>query len=217
MSFEASAKLRGRKSHLASFTLIELLTVIAIIVILASLVLYAASGVMSKAARSRATTEIQAYGTALEAYKNDNGIYPPTGNNALPLTTTNGTTTYASTDGSVSGGAYQQSAQTLYSALSGKTNYLDTPVAGITSYFNFKINEVGNSSTAAGTGPGATTSTYVRDPWNYSYGYSTGDIVGTTTNAPYNGYGFYDLWTTGGKIGNGGSVATNTWIANFPL
>ncbi len=59
-----------------SFTLVELLTVILIIVILASLTLAAANAVMARAARSRASSEIQALSTALESYKTDNGIYP---------------------------------------------------------------------------------------------------------------------------------------------
>jgi len=52
------------KAKLASFTLIELLTVMAIIAILAALVLMAGMGVMNKAARSRASAEIQAMSTA---------------------------------------------------------------------------------------------------------------------------------------------------------
>jgi type II secretory pathway pseudopilin PulG len=59
-----------------SFTLVELLTVILIIMILASLTLAAANSVMGQAARSRARSEIQALSTALESYKTDNGIYP---------------------------------------------------------------------------------------------------------------------------------------------
>lgn len=65
-----------RENRLAAFTLVELLTVIAIIAILAGLLLAAGSGIMKKAARSRASAEIQAMSTALEAYKTDNGIYP---------------------------------------------------------------------------------------------------------------------------------------------
>src|SRR5881396_186273 len=61
-----------------AFTLIELLVVIAIIGILAGLILAAAKYAQTKAARSRAETEIATMETALEHYKNDNGIYPIT-------------------------------------------------------------------------------------------------------------------------------------------
>lgn len=59
-----------------AFTLIELLIVIAIIAILASLVLAAAGSVQKKGARSRAEAEIKAVEAALESYKSDNGDYP---------------------------------------------------------------------------------------------------------------------------------------------
>jgi len=196
-----------RRNRLASFTLVELLTVIAIIAILAALTLGAGSMLMNKAARSRASSEVAAMGTALESYKTDNGIYPSTGGLL--------TNTYAASDGS--GIAYQTNAELIYQALSGQTNYQDTPTAGIKPYMSFKINQLGLSAAPAGTTtPGQTT--YVKDPWGYAYGYSTGSVVGATTNAPYNGYGFYDLWSTGGvtlvKV-TANSSLTNTWISNW--
>jgi len=202
-----------RRNRLASFTLIELLTVIFIISILAALLLSAGSGVMKKAARSRASSEIQAMSTALEGYKTDNGIYPPTGTLAL-LTNT----PYSSTDGSVSAGVYQQSSQILYMALSGQTNFLDTHAAGVKAYMSFKINQLGNITTAAGTAPSAGSSTYVKDPWNYSYGYSTGDANNPQVNSPYNGSGFFDLWSTGGVTQaqeSANNTLTNAWLSNW--
>jgi len=65
-----------KKLHTEAFTLVELLVVMAIIVILASLVLSAAGFVQKKGARDRATAEIAALGAALESYKADNGDYP---------------------------------------------------------------------------------------------------------------------------------------------
>ncbi len=59
-----------------AFTLIELLTVIAIIVILASLILSTAGYIQKKGARARAEAEIAAMSAALESYKADNGDYP---------------------------------------------------------------------------------------------------------------------------------------------
>jgi prepilin-type N-terminal cleavage/methylation domain-containing protein len=184
---------------LSSFTLIELLVVMAIIAILASLILYAGNAVIIKGQRSRAAAEIQAMSTALEGYKTDNGIYPPT--TALTLTTNN----YATTDPNGAAGAYQQSSQILYQALSGQTNFLDTTVVG-KAYMSFKANQLGNATAATGTtAPNST----------YSTGTSTG---GGTTNFPYNGNGFFDLWSTGGITlakETANASLTNAWISNW--
>src|SRR5437764_4107150 len=75
---------RRRVIRHSAFTIIELLVVIALIIVLAGLVLSTIGYVQSKAARSRAETEIAAMSAALENYKSDNGIYPrdPTPNTA---------------------------------------------------------------------------------------------------------------------------------------
>jgi prepilin-type N-terminal cleavage/methylation domain-containing protein len=188
------------KDGLASFTLIELLVVIAIIAILAALTLSAASAVMEKGRRSRAASEIQAMSTALEGYKTDNGIYPQS---SVLLTNS-----YSTTAVNTSDGPYEQSSQLIYLSLSGQTNFITAnPIVGTKTYMSFKANQVGDPG---GTITGAT---YVQDPWNYSYGYSTG-----TTNYPYNGTGFFDLWSTAGKGATTPSTTTlntNAWISNW--
>lgn len=72
-----------------AFTLVELLTVIAIIAILAGLVLSTAGYIQKKAARSRAEAEIAAMEAALESYKADNGIYPEAVDSNNSATTNN--------------------------------------------------------------------------------------------------------------------------------
>jgi len=69
----------GRKG-LRGFTLVELLTVIAIIGILASLVLALQSGAKAKAYKERVRSEIAALQTAIDTYKNARGYYPPDNN-----------------------------------------------------------------------------------------------------------------------------------------
>jgi type II secretory pathway pseudopilin PulG len=181
--------------------LVELLAVMAIISILVALVLAAAQGVMAKAARNRAGTEIEGMKNALESYKLDNGTYPSGG---AYLTAVGGA--YSTDPTGV--GTYIASSQLLYQALSGKTNYTDVPVAGVKAYMLFKTTQLGNYKTTS------VAPTYVQDPWNYSYGYSTGDANTPQTDPPENGTGFFDLWSTGGSVSTS-TVTTNAWITNW--
>jgi prepilin-type N-terminal cleavage/methylation domain-containing protein len=183
-----------------SFTLIELLTVIAIIAILVGLTLAAYSGVFKTAARSRAKSEISALAGVLENYKSDNGTYPTPP--AADFTSTN---TYTSAEPNTSG-PYQDSTAFLYQALTGQTNFGDSPplptaTSGIKIYDTFTRSQLGNYSAGAGQ-------VYLKDPFGNSYGY----FPGNGTNAPNSGAGFYDFWSTGGD-----TTATNTatWINNW--
>lgn len=71
----------------SGFTLIELLVVIVIVMILVGVIIGAAKYSLTKAARSRAQSEVAAIENALESYKSDNGIYPVTPN-VRPTTAT---------------------------------------------------------------------------------------------------------------------------------
>lgn len=73
-----NALLPAQRRPVGGFTLVELLTVVAIIAILAGLILSTSGYIQKKAARSRAEAEIAAMEAALESYKADNGIYPDT-------------------------------------------------------------------------------------------------------------------------------------------
>ena len=184
--------------NLASFTLVEMLTVIAIIAILAGLTLSAFSGVMKTAARSRSRAEIQAISTALESYNSDNGAYPA-------IATFSDTNAYASANSSSSGGPYQLSSQQLYENLTGLTNFGDVPQAGTKDYMtSLKSNQLGNNS-AGGV-------VYIKDPFGNSYGYFSGSAGST----PVNGTNQFDLWSTGGDV-SGSTTGTNSWISNWGL
>jgi prepilin-type N-terminal cleavage/methylation domain-containing protein len=170
-----------------SFSLVELLTVMAIIAILAGLTIAAFAGVERTSLRSRATNEIRAMGSALESYKADNGSYP----NPVSVTFTS-TNVYLTAAPNLANGIYQQSSALLYEQLSGYTNANYTygtytaPPGHI--YYAFASRQLGNNKTAAG-GP-----VFVQDPFGNSYGYFNGN----GTNMPFNGTNQYDLWSTAG-------------------
>src|SRR5438552_4497776 len=65
-----------RFQHSHAFTLVEMLTVITVILILAAILLNVAGYVNNKAARSRAAGEIHVLSVACENYKADIGTYP---------------------------------------------------------------------------------------------------------------------------------------------
>ena len=66
----------------SGFTLIELMAVITIIVILAGLVVGGLGFVNDRQAKEKAKVQIALLSKAIEEYKLDNGIYPPSGNSA---------------------------------------------------------------------------------------------------------------------------------------
>lgn len=204
----------------AAFTLIELLTVIAIILVLAGLLLHVAGGANTKASLARAQTEIQAMSTALESYKADNGSYPRE----------TGTTDLLNAQGS--GGTppdvstYKTAGQFLYRTLSG----YGTVTGGTAlnkAYMTFKPGQLSTGTAAPDT------TTYVIDPFGIAYGYSTAGIAEqeransatpAATPDPKKGYNpTFDLWSTGGW-GTGGkpypadvpnTSYTNLWVKNW--
>ena len=205
----------------ASFTVIELLLVIAIIIILASLILSTVGYVQKKGARSRAEAEIAAMSAALESYKADNGIYPR-GNANLGNTTPYDTDklaamtdpTYASntppdpkpspTPGyNPDDASYKNASFFLYGQLSGNVSG-DRSTFTQQTYFQFKPTML---SPKGGTG----TVTAIRDPFGYSYGYSTAKQADNTK-------GFnptFDLWSTAGTSDAQKAQYENAWIKNW--
>jgi type II secretory pathway pseudopilin PulG len=173
----------------ASFTVIELLLVIAIIIILAGLILSTAGYVQKKGARSRAEAEIAAMSAALESYKADNGIYP------RQTATTDAVDARAATDFV----KYQAASQYLYGQLAADADFDGVPDAGSRSYMQFKPNQLGKDATGK---------PYLRDPFGNSYGYST--VYQSDSTKGYNPT--FDLWSTAGLTS--GNDQTQ-WIKNW--
>jgi type II secretory pathway pseudopilin PulG len=176
----------------ASFTIIELLVVISIIIILAGLILSTVGYVQKKGARSRAEAEIAAISAALESYKADNGIYPrdTAATDTLDPATIN-LVNYAS------------ASLYLYKQLSGDTNATRQPVAGAKTYFPFKPNQLSPTDQTQNV-------TAIRDPFGNSYGYSTAKAAnpsGTIGNNPT-----FDLWSTAGATSG---TNQTPWIKNW--
>ena len=178
--------MRFRLQRACSFTLIELMVVMAIVGLLAGILLAAAGGVRNQAARSQAKTEIAALETALRRFQMDNGDFPhatnanPARNNQSPNT-------------------YQAGSQTLFINLMGRDRFSDA--SGVKAYLDPKPTMVftnGNPN-------------YFLDPWGYSYGYhwSTNSSSSPfTKSAP-------DLWSTAGQIGTGSQTNRSKWICNW--
>lgn len=206
-----------KKMNRKGFTLVELLTVMAVIAILAGLVLSTAGYVQKKAASSRAESEIQALSAACEGYKTDNGIYPrgpsagmTIGGIPIPKNATDSLDprTSGTPSGYVAAGLY------LYTQLSGDTTGAGQVASGVKSYMEFKPNMLGFQ--IPGSPPSASNKiTALQDPFGYSYGYSTAyqaDIE-NNVNPPKRGYNpTFDLWST---AGNTATTGTNQWIKNW--
>jgi len=186
-----------------AFTLLELLTVIAIIMVLAGLILAGAGYAQQKAARDRASAEISALSAALESYKADNGEYP-----------TSSATEGLDPDGAYNATSYSSANIVLYKALSGDAD-LDRKAdvqGGVRQkvYFEFKADMLSPT-----TGSVA----YISDPFGNPYGYSTRyakELASGSSGANLKGYNpTFDLWSTAGVTTTGTADMKAKRIANF--
>lgn len=157
------ACLNIRQAANRAFTLIELLTVISIIAILASIAFGVMKGVKERAAISQAKTELASLAQALEAYKLQYGDYPQTGSAA------NATEASASaTDGP----------GILFNALTGKRGPLSSTnvVTNGRAYLETTRFSLQDTSAAGSPVAGATqVANAFMDPWGrrYLYYYKT--------------------------------------------
>lgn len=212
------------KLKLQAFTLIEMITVIAIIAILSGLILSIAGAVQGKGARSRAETDVRTMATACEAYKTDNGGYPQdVPSNSGGASVTSDLDPRLAT--SPSDTAYQKASLFLYKQLTGDqnaNNKIDGSETG-TRYCSdfFKSSRFDSGFKTTGN------ITYIIDPFGYSYGYSTAGLkaeqdyrVQLESDAKANrgaskGYNpTFDLWSTGGATGSTDADRAK-WIKNW--
>jgi prepilin-type N-terminal cleavage/methylation domain-containing protein len=203
----------GSRRSAAAFTLVELLTVMAVVAILTALVLSIAGPTQHHASSARATVEIKTLSLACEAYRTDSGGYPRQplatsgtinwqGNPAIPSDLldprTNGNSQFNNP-------AYANASLELYEALSGDLSLTGTGGGpGVHNYISdLRPDTLGryySGAPVSGTNP----VTYLSDPYGNCYGYSTarGTAVssGSATSLGFNST--FDIWSTGGQIAN---------------
>ena len=233
-----------RKSPASAFTLIEMLTVLAIIVILTSIVLGVAGSVQKRSALARAKGEIAMLGSACESYKSDNGNYPrdkPANANGTSVTDSiSPKLHFIPTDAK-----YSASSLFLYKELTGdrttngKTGSQPDGITddGAQRYmkeFDPRILNVKKDATTKAI----TQVNYLQDPFGFPYAYSTWAakeeedyqtklLKNPTTRNSFTRptgnqlHGFntssFDLWSTGGssKAEKTQDLTWAKWIKNW--
>ena len=219
-----------KKNALSAFTLIEMLTVMAIIAVVASLVVAVNGLVNRKASMARADGEIHAISAACEVYKADNGTYPQNDKtdelnprkDALP-----------------NDRKYQEASLYLYQQLSGDLlpdNDPDgKPESDAKVYFPFDT-----KPTMLGAEKDSKTNKivkvkYIQDPFGLPYGYSTAAAKAENeylqelrknpsakrdSSAPGYNSATFDMWSTGGTTSktpgaSSGEIDQARWIKNW--
>lgn len=147
------------------FTLIEMITVIAVLVVLASLVIATAGFVQNKASRTQAEGEIKMLSGACESYKIDTGSVPR--DDATDKLDPR-------EDVAPTSGKYQRANLQLYSSIMGDFEPKDSPDGkldeGAKRYVDLPTKMLSYTKDPSG---GIQTVKYIQDPFGYAYGYST--------------------------------------------
>jgi type II secretion system protein G len=166
--------------HRPGFTLVELMSVIIIIVILAGMVMGGLGYVNERQARSKAQVQISLLSKALEEYKLDNGRYPPTGNI---------TGLQRGPDGS-------STSRILFNALYFDSNNDRIGVPGDTTQKIYVPELDPVTSKQLWTTGRATATTPITDPWGNQYCYRSAKNEQGNPNAATQNPDF-DLWSMG--------------------
>jgi len=196
------------------FTLVEVLTVVAIIVILMGLTLGISGFVQDKAARARAEGEIAAMEAALEQFRIDNGGYPftdPNGENHLSATNPNDVADTMH-EGSAPPLADMRSAsELLFRALYGVDENGD--IVGKT-YFNFPPSMLegvdGDDFNPADV-------TAILDPWGNPYGYYVPHSLDQSTMAKNPTFDLYSTANSQPKATQmeDADALQDAWVTNW--
>jgi prepilin-type N-terminal cleavage/methylation domain-containing protein len=206
--------MRKRPSS-SAFTLIEVITAMAVILILTGLVIQISGYVTTKGSKARATAEISMLTTAAESYKADVGGYPQdlSGGLATPGITDRLKPKEHFVPTSTE---YEEASLFLYKELTGDKNGDGTPGDDEAKYL--KEYDVKLLKAERDTENRITKVKYIQDPFGYPYGYSTAaareemlynqklkEKGGASTPRPsaaempgFNSASF-DLWSTGGS------------------
>lgn len=206
----------------AAFTLIELLTVMAIILVLAGLIINIAGSASYNSAKARATGEIHAISTALESYKADNGTYPLDPNSPPDPTGDVTKLLNAQANFEPTNTIYIINSQYLYQVLSGFPVTVGNNPSGSNqmskAYMTFTKAQLQTASSGTAVSP-TSPQMYLIDPFGFSYGYSTiyaqyvSQQTATGNNNPNLKYGYnptFDLWSTAGYASGGKSLPSPT-------
>ncbi len=211
------------------FTLIEMLMVMVIIAIIASLIVGVSGYANKRSAATRTMGEIQGLSVACESFKADNGTVP------RDETKTEANTPPAPIDprlhGDPNSKSYQDASQFLYQQLAGDADLDGRPgdtVNGVQlkMYTEFKPSRLGFNQNK-------TQVIYLQDPYGNSYGYSTAGAraeeqyrqkatarkTGEEEGRSSTLQGFnstFDLWSTAGATKSPPDDATRMkWVKNW--
>jgi type II secretory pathway pseudopilin PulG len=162
------------RSGQAAFTLVELMTVVTIIIILAALVVNSMGFVSDRQAKEKAKIQMALISKSLEEYKLDTGNYP------LTVNTTSGS----------------NQSDVLFNALYFEGSASAAGSAAGTTTAKVYLNELNPSTTKQGWTTGAASAkTKIKDPWGNEYRYrSAAGVSGANTNTQNPDF---DLWSTG--------------------
>ena len=203
-----------RKSPASAFTLIEMLTVLAIIVLLTGLVISVGVYVHRKGALARTAGEVKLLESACENYKADTGSYPRDTEVDSVTDNLNPKVDFIPTTGT-----YAKSSLFLYKELTGDKSGDGIPDDGEPRYLKEFEPRILNAVKDKATGK-ITSVNFFQDAFGFSYAYSTGaandeqtyrkklledpskaSTLQRPTGSDLHGFnaGSFDLWSTGGK------------------